>query len=401
MNSVIPAAAVSSNGRVVISAQVDDSHAQVDTSNDSGLWAWRDDTGLTLIAREGDPLPGGIAGTWGNFINTPHVMSPNGAIAFSQGGIVWVAFGDGLGPRRVAGPGDLLNLTDGTSRAATDAQVFPRNLYAFPNGGDGGPSSFNAQGELLLSLSGGARKCAAILDVGTPPELANISGQVMSDSNGNSMLDVGDAPYTDVTLSLFRSDPAGDPLPPAIRSLTPLSDGSYEFENLSGTKYVVKAEIEPLQAANGHAILDPANGERVVNLPAIPGDPDPDFLVTVPLVPKVTVSMHRIDFSSAENWSDAVRYQRVTPARNVIKLEQAPVLSTGVCADEVSPLLFKIDRLGAQPDLSVRWVCQELTGGTIEAPRIGGGTEGLTALMFQYDSTVAPTTWNSASLGDC
>jgi len=127
----------------------------VSADNDSGIWAKRPDGTLSLVAREGDPAPGG--GTFGEFDIFNARMQFNGAgqIAFLGGVLL-----PGEPLRGEPGiwaqdrNGDLrLIVRGGQQLPFADGRFFPISELAFgANTGneDGWASSFNDRGELVF-----------------------------------------------------------------------------------------------------------------------------------------------------------------------------------------------------------------------------------------------------------
>ncbi|MCA9294241.1 MAG: hypothetical protein KDA20_10545 [Phycisphaerales bacterium] len=69
-----------SNGRLAFHARI----RGASSLNDYATWLWEPGAGLTMLVREGDPVPGGLSATFANNLGTGINVAPDGSVWFNS-----------------------------------------------------------------------------------------------------------------------------------------------------------------------------------------------------------------------------------------------------------------------------------------------------------------------------
>ena len=149
---------VAANGRAVLTGTLDSSAPGVTSSSNEGIWFWNGNA-LSLIAREGDQVPGFPGNTYSRFDNV--TINPNGRVAYSarvsgnEGGdgeslwrSVWATDSEGV-PHLVSKTGDTLTI-DGATHLVSSCDI--PSYRAIENGGGGGKTVFSATNQLPVNF---------------------------------------------------------------------------------------------------------------------------------------------------------------------------------------------------------------------------------------------------------
>ena len=326
----------------------------INSSNDKGVWVW-DGTALTLKIREGDAAPGAPGHTIGTIDSSRLTSDGQLLVQASVSGASTVFRGSvtgGLQP--IAGPGFTLN-------APVDPTTVEHAGYGAndPNHSEGSPQSASASGLVAMEVFlPGSIECVAV-NLAPPTGPGTISGEVRVDVDG----DVEDTPFDGVILRLYADDGTGTVTPTGLEldSLQAGGDGFYEFTNVTPGTYVVEAELTPAAAQSGYVVNAPANKRRLAVVSAGNTESGRDFLCTIPAV--ITA------LAVNDAWLEGSQTDRspLTPSTDTAVLLPQPDLQPGggLCADGVTPFVFRILVNQLPLDQPLRWECEVLSGGSI------------------------------------
>lgn len=254
---------VASTGRAVIAANLVSGTGSPATNNstDRGIWIW-DGGGLSLLFREGDPAPGYTGGTTLIGIGSAR-FSQEGRLHFDSTALnssatsIWSendSGGFGVTADRnmtVDNPGNGVSQSNSTSFAVNPTFVGPGNST------DGGPSSVNALGQVLVRGStvnlSPNRNFIAIANAGQLTIPGSISGRVRFDIDGDGDPADNDNGIPDLTVELFLDNGLGVSDGPAIAETTTASDGSgsFSFPSVNPGNYLIQVSSSvAMQTAN-------------------------------------------------------------------------------------------------------------------------------------------------------